>query len=70
MPPAGSPGTLLSGLLYLWGGLPPALWGSTTFVITPWLIARRLPPMPHDVDISLATVETGDRSNVSLMFWP
>ena len=25
-------GTLLSGLLYLWGGLPVALWGSTGFV--------------------------------------
>lgn len=53
-------GTLLSGLLYLWAGLPAALWGSTAFVVATWLLARRLPPLPEDVTISLASVEAGD----------
>ena len=53
-------GTLLSGILYLWAGLPAALWGSTAFVVATWLLARRLPPLPDDVTISLASVEAGD----------
>ncbi|MGF1596629.1 MAG: organoarsenical effux MFS transporter ArsJ [Acidimicrobiales bacterium] len=36
-------GTLLSGVLYLWGGLDAALWGSTAFVAIAWLLALRLP---------------------------
>ena len=36
-------GTLLSGLLYLWGGLDAALWGSATFVAVTWLLTLRLP---------------------------
>ncbi|MEM8706507.1 MAG: organoarsenical effux MFS transporter ArsJ [Actinomycetota bacterium] len=39
-------GTLLSGLLYLWGGLELAMWGSTTFVVLTWLLTLRLPPVP------------------------
>ncbi|MEI8241026.1 MAG: MFS transporter, partial [Actinomycetota bacterium] len=39
-------GTLLSGVLYLWGGLPAALWGSAVFVVLTWLLALRLPPLP------------------------
>ncbi len=39
-------GTLLSGLLYLWGGLELALWGSTAFVAITWLLTLRLPPLP------------------------
>ena len=39
-------GTLLSGLLYLWGGLEYAMWGSTGFVAVTWLLTRRLPPLP------------------------
>jgi predicted MFS family arabinose efflux permease len=35
-------GTLLSGLLYLWGGLEVALWGSTAFVAITWLLSLRL----------------------------
>ena len=35
-------GTLLSGVLYLWGGLDAALWGSATFVAVTWLFTRRL----------------------------
>ncbi|MEZ5226633.1 MAG: organoarsenical effux MFS transporter ArsJ [Acidimicrobiales bacterium] len=35
-------GTLLSGVLYLWGGLDAALWGSTGFVVTTWLLTFRL----------------------------
>ena len=53
-------GTLLSGLLYLWGGLAAALWGSAAFVVLTWLFALRLPPMPEGVEISLATVDAGD----------
>ena len=36
-------GTLLSGVLYLWGGLGAALWGSTCFVLATWLLTLRLP---------------------------
>jgi predicted MFS family arabinose efflux permease len=53
-------GTLLSGVLYLWGGLAAAMWGSTVFVVVTWLLALRLPPMPENVSVSLATVEGGD----------
>ncbi len=42
-------GTLLSGALYLWGGLPGALWGSTAFVALTWLLSLRLPPLPSHV---------------------
>ena len=41
-------GTLLSGLLYLWGGLEYAMWGSTGFVLLAWLLTLRLPPIPAD----------------------
>ncbi len=41
-------GTLLSGLLYLWGGLEYAMWGSTGFVALTWLLTLRLPPLPTD----------------------
>jgi predicted MFS family arabinose efflux permease len=53
-------GTLLSGLLYLWGGLSLALWGSTAFVLVTWLLAERLPPIPEHVSVSLASVDAGD----------
>ena len=53
-------GTLLSGVLYLWGDLSAALWGSTAFVVLTWFLAARLPPMPEDVTVSLAEVDTGD----------
>lgn len=53
-------GTLLSGLLYLWGGLPAALWGSAGFVALTWLLALRLPPLPDNVAVSLASVDGGD----------
>jgi predicted MFS family arabinose efflux permease len=36
-------GTLLSGVLYLWGGLDAALWGSAAFVGITWLLTLRLP---------------------------
>jgi MFS transporter, APGE family, 1-arseno-3-phosphoglycerate exporter len=39
-------GTLLSGILYRWGGLEIALWGSTAFVALSWLLTLRLPPIP------------------------
>jgi predicted MFS family arabinose efflux permease len=53
-------GTLLSGVLYLWGDLVAALWGSSLFVVITWLLALRLPPMPENVTVSLAEVEGGD----------
>ncbi len=39
-------GTLLSGVLYLWGGLDTALWGSAAFVAITWLLTLRLPALP------------------------
>ena len=39
-------GTLLSGVLYLWGGLELALWGTTMFVAITWLLTLRLPATP------------------------
>ena len=39
-------GTLLSGLLYLWGGLTVALWGAAAFVAITWLLTLRLPAIP------------------------
>ncbi len=39
-------GTLLSGLLYLWGGLSAALWGSAAFVVITWVLTLRLPALP------------------------
>ena len=53
-------GTLLSGLLYLWGDLVAALWGSAAFVVLTWLLALRLPAMPADVRVTLASVDGGD----------
>jgi predicted MFS family arabinose efflux permease len=53
-------GTLLSGLLYLWGDLAAALWGSTVFVVVTWVLARRLPPIPAGVSVSLADVDAGE----------
>jgi predicted MFS family arabinose efflux permease len=53
-------GTLLSGVLYLWGELPLALAGSAAFVAITWLLTLRLPPLPADVRVSLASVEAGD----------
>ncbi len=38
-------GTLLSGLLALWGGLGAALWGSALFVGASWLCALGLRPV-------------------------
>ena len=53
-------GTLLSGLLYLWGDLAAALWGSAVFVVLTWALALRLPPVPDGVSVSLASVDAGD----------
>jgi hypothetical protein len=36
-------GTLLSGVLYVWGGLTLALWGSTVFVLITWISSFALP---------------------------
>ena len=53
-------GTLLSGVLYLWGELPAALWGSATFVVLTWLLSLRLPPVPENTTISLAAIDAAD----------
>ena len=53
-------GTLLSGLLYLWGGLGLALWGSAAFVALTWLLTLKLPALPENVSVSLASIEGGD----------
>jgi len=53
-------GTLLSGVLYLWGGLALALLGSAAFVAITWLATLRLSPVPDTVSISLASVDAGD----------
>ncbi len=39
-------GTLLSGILYLRGGLDAALWGSAAFLAVTWLLTTRLPSLP------------------------
>ncbi len=38
-------GTLLSGLLYLWGGFSLCLVGSALFLATTWLVTMRLPAL-------------------------
>ena len=46
-------GTLLSGMLYLWGGLPVALIGAAVFVGITWLLTLRLPPLPSQRPVSI-----------------
>ena len=38
-------GTLMSGALYLWGGLEAALWGSALFLMVTFVLTLRLPPL-------------------------
>ena len=45
-------GTLLSGTLYLWGGLEAALWGSTAFLAATWLLTMRLPPITAEPSVN------------------
>lgn len=45
-------GTLLSGLLYLWGGLAVALWGAAAFVVITWLLTLRLPAIDRSARTS------------------
>jgi predicted MFS family arabinose efflux permease len=53
-------GTLLSGVLYMWGEFAAALWGAAAFVVIAWLCSLRLPPLPAGVSVSLASVDAGD----------
>ncbi|MEY3928810.1 MAG: hypothetical protein RLZZ516_520 [Cyanobacteriota bacterium] len=39
-------GTLLSGAMFLLGGMPACLWTSTVLVAAAWLVSQRLPPVP------------------------
>jgi len=49
-------GTLLSGLLYLWGGLTVALAGAAVFVAITWLLTLRLPAIPTAADRAAVNV--------------
>jgi len=53
-------GTLLSGVLYLAGGISLAMWGSTVFVVITWVLAKRLDPIPENTAISLDSVSASD----------
>lgn len=46
-------GTLLSGLLYLWGGLAVALWGAAAFVAITWLLTLRLPAIERPAPVAI-----------------
>ena len=48
-------GTLLSGVLYLQGGLDAALWGSAAFVAITWLLTLRLPLLTPSNDRATTT---------------
>ncbi|MEY4632894.1 MAG: hypothetical protein RLZ18_266, partial [Actinomycetota bacterium] len=45
---------------YLWGDLVGALWGSSAFVVLTWLLTLRLPAIPENSTVSLATIDAGD----------
>lgn len=45
-------GTMLSGLLYLLGGLSVALWGSAGFLAVAYAVTRSLPVVPQSKTIS------------------
>jgi hypothetical protein len=53
-------GTLLSGLLFLAGGLTPALVGCAVFVVLTWMLTLRLPALPNGTHTSLASVKASD----------
>ncbi len=55
-------GTLLSGVLYLWGGLALALWGTAVFVGITWLLTLRLPPVAVVIDPGSMTTPSGTTS--------
>ena len=44
-------GTLLSGALYVWGGLDLAMFGTAAFVVVTWLLTLRISsPASPNVD--------------------
>jgi hypothetical protein len=45
-------GTLMSGIMYLWGGLTAALWASAVFVAVTWLLTLRLPELPGNPQLA------------------
>ena len=53
-------GVLLSGLLFLTGGLTVALVGCAVFVVLTWMLTLRLPALPDGTHASLASVKTSD----------
>ena len=53
-------GTLLSGLLFLAGGLTVALVGCAVFVVLTWMLTLRLPALPDGTHASLASVKASD----------
>jgi hypothetical protein len=36
------------------------MWGSAIFVAITWLLTLRLPPLPANVSVSLASIGAGD----------
>ncbi len=48
-------GTLLSGALYVWGGLEAAMWGSVVFIATCFAISIGLPPVAGEAKQSATT---------------
>ncbi len=52
-------GTLLSGLLYLWGGLALSLAGSALFLTVTWLLTLRLPPIEPRTSATTIASTTG-----------
>jgi len=53
-------GTLLSGVLFLTGGLTIALVGCAVFVAITWLLTLRLPALPAHTSTSLASVKSSE----------
>jgi predicted MFS family arabinose efflux permease len=54
-------GTLLSGVLYLWGGLEAALWGAAAFVAVTWLLTLRLPAVAASTSAPMTVAPTTSR---------
>ena len=52
-------GTLLSGLLYLVGGLDAAMWGSAGFVAIAWLLTLRLPAITVGTGTTTSPTQAG-----------
>ncbi|MEI7953205.1 MAG: hypothetical protein WCH37_11100, partial [Synechococcaceae cyanobacterium ELA182] len=45
-------GTLLSGAMFLLGGMPACLWTSSLLVAAAALVSTRLPPPPRQLQVA------------------